>query len=92
MSKADNKELEEAINFLEKMLKEYKVFGDLHNPEFEDTEKIYKQIETVLTELKRLQEETIEKNKIREKIEERKFKLQQEYRNFEDDIKLNILA
>lgn len=39
------------------MLKEYKVFGDLHNPEFEDTEKIYKQIETVLTELKRLQEE-----------------------------------
>lgn len=52
------------------MLKEYKVFGDLHNPEFEDTEKIYKQIETVLTELKRLQEETIEKDKIREKIEQ----------------------
>lgn len=32
MRKADNKELEEDINFLEKMLKEYKVFGDLHNP------------------------------------------------------------
>lgn len=82
-----NKELEEAINFLEKMLKEYKTFGDLDNPEFEDTEKIYKQIETVLKELERLQEENsiqrtqlndafsngfIHKDKIREKIEEQK--------------------
>lgn len=34
----------------------------------------------------------IEKDEIREKIEERKFELQQEYINFEDDIKLNILV
>ena len=87
MRKADNKELEEAIKTMQHWI-EY---------EKENREKIYKADElikiqeTVLKELKRLQEETIEKDKIREKIEERKFKLQQEYRNFEDDIELNIL-
>lgn len=43
-----NKELEKNITFLKDMIKEYKTFGDLHNPEFEDTEKIYKVLETVL--------------------------------------------
>ena len=33
--------MEEDINYLDKMVKEYKQFGDLANPEFEDTDRIY---------------------------------------------------
>jgi len=110
MSKADNKQLEEAIKRLE------------HIDRYYDCNNYYSKhdldcIETALKELERLQEENkimeteiaehvywesipfaeiknlyIEKDKIREKIEERKFELQQEYINFEDDIKLNILV
>lgn len=46
-------EEKEAIKFLEKMSKEYQVFRDLDNPEFEDTEKIYKNINVVLEALKK---------------------------------------
>lgn len=66
MRKADDKELEEAIKTMQHWIEHEK----------ENREKIYKADElikiqeTVLTELKRLQEETIEKDKIREKIEE----------------------
>lgn len=121
MRKADDKELEEAINYFRKRMDiclENAEICDENDFDEEETclrkEQIL--IETILKELKRLQEENskleranktyinsiqnitpvlledyIEKDKIREKIEERKFKLQQEYRNFEDDIKLNIL-
>jgi hypothetical protein len=91
MSKADNKELEEAIKSMQKLKIEIdNIFYALHtsNPK---KGKERTAIGIVLKELKRLQEDCIEKDKIREKIEERKFKLQQEYRNFEDDIELNIL-
>lgn len=40
--------MEEDIKFIEKMIKEYKTFGDLDNPDFENTEKIYKAIENLL--------------------------------------------
>lgn len=71
-----NKELEEAINFLEEMLKEYKTFRDLledlQGEKFEDTDKIYKQIETVLNYIE---------NSIHKKvIEEKYLKMEKEYR------------
>ena len=33
--------IEEDIKFIEEIIKEYKTFGDLHNPDYEDTDKIY---------------------------------------------------
>ncbi len=54
LQKAD---LEKAIDFLEKIAKEYKTFGDLDNPEFEDGKKIYTSIKTVLEAFKELQKE-----------------------------------
>lgn len=45
--------IEKDIEFLEKMVKKYKTFGDLDNPDYEETERIYKAIETVLAELER---------------------------------------
>ncbi len=71
-----NKELEEAINFLEEMLKEYKTFRDLledlQGEKFEDTDKIYKQIETVLN--------YIENSIPKKVIEEKYLKMEKEYR------------
>lgn len=42
----------EDVNFIEEIIKEYKSFGDLHNPDFEDAEKIYKALENILAERK----------------------------------------
>ena len=58
-------ELEETVIFLMKVVKEYKTYGDLDNPEFEDTKKIAKSIETVLQALesyKKRYELAIEQN------------------------------
>ena len=41
--------IEKDIKFIEKMIKEYKTFGDLHNPDYEDTERIYKALENILS-------------------------------------------
>ncbi len=65
-----NKELEEAKKFLNKMVKEYKSYGDLDNPEFENTEKIYRAIETVLQALENYQEENIILKVAKEEAEE----------------------
>ena len=50
----------EDVNFIEEMIKEYRAFGDLYNPDFEDAEKIYKALENILAEReqdkKRIQE------------------------------------
>lgn len=73
-----NKELEEAIKTMQHWI-EY---------EKENKEKIYKADElikiqeTVLKELKRLQEDYIEKDKIREKIEE----MQEEYNKLDKQV------
>lgn len=49
--------MEEDIKILEKIIKEYRTFGDLDNPEFEDTEKIYDSIEHLIKAYKELEEE-----------------------------------
>ena len=53
----EDKELEEAIVYLKKIAKEYRTYGDLDNPEFEDTKKIAKAIETVLQALEEVTKE-----------------------------------
>ena len=79
MSKTDNKELEEAIQISDKFAN-----NEMQRDKLERDNRcggwkigdIFKHLElniaitTVLKELKRLREETIEKDKIREKIEE----------------------
>lgn len=48
--------MEEDIVFLEKMIKEYKTFGDLDNPDYEDTDRIYQAIENLINRNKELEE------------------------------------
>ena len=45
-------EIEEDIKFVDEMVKEYNTFGDLDNPDYEDTDRIYKAIENILLERK----------------------------------------
>ena len=40
--------MKEDIKYLDKMVKEYKQFGDLHNPDYEDTDRIYQAIENLI--------------------------------------------
>ena len=49
--------LEEAIKYLKKISEEYKTYGDLDNPEFEDIKKIPETIETVLQVIEDTQKE-----------------------------------
>lgn len=62
------------IEFLENMVKEYKMFGDLDNPEYEDTDKIYKAIENLIQrnkDLEQIEKEHKEENgRLRDKIKE----------------------
>ena len=44
--------IEKDIKFIDEMVKEYSTFGDLDNPDYEDTERIYKAIEHILAERK----------------------------------------
>ena len=62
----EDKELEEAVIFLKKVAKEYKTYGDLDNPEFEDIMKIVETIEIVLQAL----ENSIPKKKIEKLIDD----------------------
>lgn len=55
--------IEKDIKFIDKMIKEYNTFGDLDNPDYEDTDRIYKAIENILKKIKELEEE----NKIQRK-------------------------
>lgn len=52
-----------------------------------NAKQLQKDIETVLNYI----ENSIPKNKILDKIRERQFELQQEYKDFKDDIELNTL-
>ena len=49
----------EDIKFIEEMIKEYKIFGDLHNPDYEDTDRIYKALENMLKRIKELENKYI---------------------------------
>lgn len=53
--------IEEDIKFIDEMVKEYNTYGDLDNPDYEDTDRIYKAIENILKKIKELEEEN-EKN------------------------------
>lgn len=48
--------IEEDIKFIEEMIKEYKTFGDLHNLDYEDTDRIYKALENMLKRIKELEQ------------------------------------
>lgn len=63
-----NKQLEKAINDVEELIEQFYEFPNPKSVEIKDRE--IGNIETILKELKRLQEDYIEKDKIREKIEE----------------------
>ena len=48
-------DIEKDIKFIEEMIKEYNTFGDLHNPDYENTDKIYKALENMLERIKELE-------------------------------------
>lgn len=50
-------DIEKDIKFIDEMAKEYNTFGDLDNPDYEDTDRIYKAIENILKRIKELEEE-----------------------------------
>lgn len=82
----EDKELEEAIKVLLKFRQKINAGKRiLDKPNF--FRKIALAIETVLQAL----ENSIPKEIIREKINERQFELQQQYKDFKDDIRLNTL-
>lgn len=65
-----------------------------HRKETNQADDLEFYIRTVLNLINKLQEQnknSINKDIIRDKINERQFELQQEYKDFEDDIRLNTL-
>lgn len=67
--------IEKDIKFIEKMIKEYKTFGDLHNPDCEDTERIYKALENILSAYRN----SIPKQKVKNRIKENKKLIDETY-------------
>ena len=61
----NKKDIEEDIKFIKAMIEEYKTFKDLDNPEFENTDKIYKALENILADRERLEKE---KEELKEKL------------------------
>lgn len=49
--------IEEDINYLDSMVKEYKQFGNLYNEDYEDEDRIYQALEHILSNYKRVQKE-----------------------------------
>lgn len=86
MSKADemNKELEEAKEWINERILYIAENCDLNDS---DNKKAYNSLKTTLNYI----ENSISKETLIEKIQERQFELQQEYIDFKDDIKLNTL-
>ena len=77
-------DIEEDIKFIDEMVKKYNTYGDLDNPDHEDTDRIYKAIENILKRIQELEEENrmqrkqimsaynrgwIPKQKVKEKLE-----------------------
>lgn len=48
--------IEEDINYLDSMVKEYKQFGNLYNEDYEDEDRIYQALEHILSDYKRVLE------------------------------------
>ena len=93
----------EDIKFIEEMIKEYKTFGDLHNPDYEDTDRIYQALENVLERIKELEEENkiILNSKIgidlsynnyipKQKVKEILIEIQEEYNKLDKEIDKQI--
>ncbi len=80
-------ELEEAIENLKKQLENTKKASECGLATKGEFKGDIQAIETVLQAL----EDSVSKDIIRQKINERQFELQQEYKDFKDDIKLNTL-
>jgi len=60
--------IEEDINYLDSMVKEYKQFGNLYNEDYEDEDRIYQALEHILSDYKRVLKENEElKNEVIEK-------------------------
>lgn len=79
-------------------LKDFKSISILYGNTFimflDQLEKYQEATDTILNLITRLEKEnknSINKDIIRDKINERQFELQQEYKDFKDDIKLNTL-
>ena len=77
----EDKNLEEAIKVCKKIATTK--FNNDYSIDSEDKQAI----ETVLREI----ENRIPKETIRQKIDERQFELQQEYKDFKEDTRLNVL-
>ena len=58
--------IEEDINYLDSMVKEYKQFGNLYNEDYEDEDRIYQALEHILSDYKRVlkENEELKKSKI----------------------------
>ena len=54
--------IEEDINYLDSMVKEYKQFGNLYNEDYEDEDRIYQALEHILSDYKRVLKENEELN------------------------------
>ena len=52
--------IEEDINYLDSMVKEYKQFGNLYNEDYEDEDRIYQALEHILSDYKRVLKENEE--------------------------------
>ncbi len=63
--------LEEAEIFLMKIAQEYKTYGDLDNPEFEDIKKIPEAVETVLQESDKLKHDNYKLDKENQELFEK---------------------
>ena len=81
-----NKEEQKAIRNLEN-LSEFGLSTTLNQTDL-DKMKI---VLNLITRLENQNENSISKDIIRDKINKRQFELQQEYKDFKDDVKLNIL-
>ena len=57
--------IEEDMNYLDSMVKEYKQFGNLYNEDYEDEYRIYQAIDHILSDYKRVLKEN---EKLNEKI------------------------
>lgn len=49
--------IEEDLNYLDRMVKEYKQFGNLYNEDYEDEDRIYQAIEHILSDYKKVLKE-----------------------------------
>ena len=63
-----DKESEETITYLKKLAKEYRTYGDLDNPEFEDTKKIANAIDTAVGTIEKLQQDNYNLDRENQKL------------------------